>query len=106
MKFRSAQRKAQYLHEKNELTKLLKKYNIRSDNIKDRMKTTNDNVPSYHRETKYIPSLNAQNMGPCLKQNPKHYTGNLIIGIATMHKSNAVPIINKKQACDIANMRR
>jgi hypothetical protein len=30
----------------------------------------------------------------------------LVTGIATMHKSNAVPIINKEQAIDIANMRR
>jgi hypothetical protein len=34
------------------------------------------------------------------------YTGNLITGIATMHKSNSVPIINKQQGIDIANMRR
>lgn len=34
------------------------------------------------------------------------YTGTLIKGIATMHKSNSVPIINQEQATDIANMRR
>jgi len=34
------------------------------------------------------------------------YTGDLIKGIATMHKSNAVPVINKEQATDISNMRR
>ena len=34
------------------------------------------------------------------------YTGTLITGIATMHKSNAVPVINQKQAIEIANMRR
>ncbi len=34
------------------------------------------------------------------------YTGDLIKGIATMHKSNAVPVINKEQAIDISNMRR
>ena len=39
------------------------------------------------------------------KENPK-YTGTLVKGIATMHKSNAVPIINQKQAEDIAKMRR
>ena len=36
----------------------------------------------------------------------KKYTGTLVKGIATMHKSNAVPIINQEQATDIANMRR
>jgi hypothetical protein len=34
------------------------------------------------------------------------YTGTLIKGIATMHKSNAVPVMNQEQATDIANMRR
>jgi HJR/Mrr/RecB family endonuclease len=39
------------------------------------------------------------------KESPK-YTGTLVKGIGTMHKSNAVPIINEEQARDIATMRR
>lgn len=39
------------------------------------------------------------------KENPV-YTGTLVKGIATMHKSNAVPVINQKEAEDIAKMRR
>ena len=39
------------------------------------------------------------------KESPK-YTGTLIKGIATMHKSNAIPVINEEQAKDIARMRR
>ena len=39
------------------------------------------------------------------KESPK-YTGTLIKGIATMHKSNAIPVINDEQAKDIARMRR
>lgn len=34
------------------------------------------------------------------------YTGTLIKGIATMHKSNAVPVINDEQMKDISRMRR
>lgn len=34
------------------------------------------------------------------------YTGTLVVGIATMHKSNAVPVINQQEATDIARMRR
>jgi hypothetical protein len=34
------------------------------------------------------------------------YTGTLIKGIATMHKSNAVPILNEEQAIEISKMRR
>ena len=32
------------------------------------------------------------------------YTGNFIVGIATMHKSNAVPITNQEQAIEISRM--
>jgi hypothetical protein len=32
------------------------------------------------------------------------YTGTLVTGIATMHKSNAVPVINQEQAEEISRM--
>jgi hypothetical protein len=46
--------------------------------------------------------------GNCVKPEPKVYTGGNLVGIATMHKSNMVPIFkeNKEHAIDIANMRR
>ena len=40
------------------------------------------------------------------KKKEKVYTGDEIIGIAQMHKSNAVPVRGKKQATEVANMRR
>ena len=40
------------------------------------------------------------------KKEPNIYTGTEIIGIAQMHKSNAVPIRNKEQAIEVARMRR
>jgi len=36
----------------------------------------------------------------------KVYTGTKVIGIGTMHKSNAVPIFSNEEAHDIATMRR
>ena len=62
----------------------------------------------YRRDTgPRIPSLNeGKDMSPCLKKASPVYTGTLIKGIATMHKSNAVPIINDQEAVDIAKMRR
>ena len=59
----------------------------------------------YRRETQHIPSLGA-GVGNGLKKESQRYTGTLIKGIATMHKSNAVPIIDDQQAKDIAQMRR
>ena len=40
------------------------------------------------------------------KKEPNIYTGTEIIGIAQMHKSNAIPIRNKEQAIEVARMRR
>ena len=40
------------------------------------------------------------------KTAPKVYTGDKIVGIATMHKSNLVPIFNEQAAKDVASMRR
>ena len=40
------------------------------------------------------------------KKKENVYTGTEIIGIAQMHKSNAVPVRGKKQATEVANMRR
>lgn len=43
----------------------------------------------------------------CGKKETMKYTGDLITGIATMHKSNAVPVMKgTDQAKDIARMRR
>lgn len=40
------------------------------------------------------------------KRESLKYTGTLVKGIATMHKSNAVPVINEEQMKDISRMRR
>ena len=64
-------------------------------------------VMSYVRETNCIPSLNGGvDMAPALKAPDKVYTGTKIIGIGTMHKSNAVPIFSDEEAVEISKMRR
>lgn len=62
----------------------------------------------YRRDTgPRIPSLNGgKDMSPATKAPEKVYTGNKIIGIGTMHKSNAVPIFTDDEAKDISSMRR
>ncbi len=110
MKFRSAEHKAQYLREQEEWSKLLKRHNIDpSKKVKHQphvVLATDATARPYHRETPHIPSLDPEYMAPCLKKEPNRYTGTLIKGIATMHKSNAVPVINEEQARDISKMRR
>lgn len=53
-----------------------------------------------------IPSNPNSMMGLATKAAPKVYTGTKMIGIATMHKSNMVPIFNEEAAIDVARMRR
>ena len=61
----------------------------------------------YRRDTgPRIPSLNAADMSPATKAPEKGYTGTKIIGIGTMHKSNAVPIFSDNEAKEISSMRR
>jgi hypothetical protein len=52
-----------------------------------------------------IPSLSGTGHS-CSKIEPQKYTGTLIKGISTMHKSNAIPVINKQEMIDHAKMRR
>lgn len=58
------------------------------------------------RETIKYPSLVTTGLAVCAKKDDKVYTGDNIVGIGTMHKSNAVPIFNDNQAKDLATMRR
>lgn len=66
-------------------------------------------VPEYRRQVPEIPSRPMDMSGmqnACARKAPQQYTGTLIKGIATMHKSNAVPVINDEQAKEISSMRR
>lgn len=47
-----------------------------------------------------------EGVGVTFAKKPNEYTGTLIKGIATMHKSNAVPVINQDQMEEISRMRR
>lgn len=61
---------------------------------------------NYQRSADKIPSL-GNGIGNATKSESVKYTGDLIVGIATMHKSNAVPVMRgTKQAEEIAKMRR
>jgi hypothetical protein len=42
----------------------------------------------------------------CAKPEKKVYTGDKLIGIAVMHKSNLVPIFSTQEAEEVAKMRR
>ena len=69
----------------------------------------------YSRTTEHVPSHDSgSSFAPCTKKEALQYTGKRrLVGIATMHKSNMVPIFaddddktGSKQATEIATMRR
>lgn len=61
------------------------------------------NSMSEHRDR--YPSLNSMG-GNTTRKEPQQYTGNRLLGIATMHKSNIVPVFSAEDAVDLARMRR
>ena len=57
-------------------------------------------LPIYH-----IPSVDT-GQGLAAKKATQQYTGDAMIGIGQLHKSNAVPIFKAEDAVDISKMRR
>jgi len=58
------------------------------------------------RETKRINSLDTGHSGAVRTKDIPQYTGTNIVGISTLHKSNAVPVFSREEAIDISKMRR
>jgi N-acetylglucosamine-6-phosphate deacetylase len=107
-KFRNAEqaRKARELDENWQ--QLLKKYDvkpIRTEKSKQLADVYTLSIPEGRNTTTHIKSLDT-GLGVATKKESQKYTGTLIKGIATMHKSNAVPILNQEDAEAISKMRR
>lgn len=80
--------------------KILKKYEPKKVVSKTKTK-----VEPYRRQTDFVPSLGTH-AGDCTKTNAPVYTGTKMMGIATLHKSNAVPVFSQEDAVEISRMRR
>ena len=67
----------------------------------------NEVSPNFRRDADtHYASVDIGSPTVCTAPDKKEYTGSLVTGIATMHKSNIVPVINEQEAKDIARMRR
>ena len=73
----------------------------------EEFKTYAQNQP-FVRHTEKYPSLQTSDAVPglCAKRESPQYTGDLIVGIATMHKSNLVPVGRGDDPKEYARMRR
>jgi len=107
-KFRNADeaRRARELAEQREQNQ--SKWKAMSKPTKGTISTTSipSLTPPPGRSTDKVPSLNLWITGAVNVKQSQQYTGDKIIGIGTMHKSNAVPIFTEEQAKDISTMRR
>jgi hypothetical protein len=110
VKFRNADeaRKARELEES--WTELLKRQGIEAE-AKKRERAMRApaldyklSTPVGRTNTHHIPSRDTG--GNATLAAPKVYTGTKVKGIATMHKSNAVPVFSDEEAVEISRMRR
>jgi hypothetical protein len=62
-------------------------------------------VPAGRTTSKSIPSLNT-GLAVATAKAKQVYTGTKMLGIGTLHKSNAVPVFSSEEAQDMAQMRR
>lgn len=60
----------------------------------------------YRRDTGPVIASKPDSGGVALKAPDKVYTGDAMIGIGQLHKSNAIPVFKSEDAADIARMRR
>lgn len=92
---------------------LLKRHEIEQEERKRARALSSGNLSSAYRlaipegrnTTAHIKSVDTGG-GTATLPPPKVYTGTKVKGIATMHKSNAVPVFSDEEAVDISKMRR
>ena len=99
------QQQAQAEHDK-----WLTKMGVHPDQLAEKKANRKDvknvDVPSYvsSNTNRIHTSDNIAGVAP--KKDRQQYTGDYIIGIATTHKSNLMPITSRKQAVEASTMRR
>ena len=91
--------------------KWLRKMNAHPDQIAENKKKNSGNpirsIPDYRSSGNNIPTSDVIPGGSTAPQQKLVYSGERkLLGVATMHKSNMVPVFDTKDAKDIAQMRR
>lgn len=84
---------------------ILRKYDVKSQSKNVVSKTTSTRVIRDNSDSRVIPSLDT-GIGSTSKKESMVYSGDAVIGISVLHKSNAVPVFSKEDIIDISKMRR
>lgn len=107
-KFKSAEQKRKSQQLAQEWETLKRKYDVKPTKRSNEFETYVPKRPAPPRgESVHYPSRDSNSAGGTIPVNAqKVYTGTKMIGIGTLHKSNAVPIFSDDDAKEIARMRR
>ena len=83
----------------------LKKMGVHPTQLKSKEKSSGASIPNYSETSDNIKTSDV--VVPIAgKRKSKEYSGDYIVGLATMHKSNIVPVGKGNSAEDYAKMRR
>ena len=85
--------------------KWLRKMGVHPDQLKLREKSIGKSFPDYSTKCKSVPTSD-RIVAIAGKREANEYSGDYIVGLATMHKSNIVPVGRGDSAEEYAKMRR
>jgi len=111
-KFASAEHKHKAEQLDREWRELQKRWGVEAEAKKRQRAMTSEplsyslSAPPGRGNTSHIKSRDSGHLGTVSSKQIPQYTGTKIIGIGTMHKSNAVPIFSDEEAIAISSMRR
>ena len=112
IKFRNSEEARKYRELQSDWHDLQKKWGVEQEQKKRKRAMAAEplvyslNTPIGRTNTHHIKSLDTGHSGPVSSKPTPKYTGTKILGIGTMHKSNAVPVFSDEEARDISTMRR
>lgn len=104
-KVRRANRKPGHAAAKAKHDEWLRKNGVHPDQLKKESKCSGNSIPNYAATSYSIPTSDV--VTPIQdKRKAQEYTGDYITGLATMHKSNTVPVGRGADPKEFAQMRR
>lgn len=83
----------------------LKKMGVHPSQLRNKEKNSGNSIPDYSSTRSAIPT--SDKIVPIAgKRKAQEYSGDYIVGLATMHKSNIVPVGKGQSPEELAKMRR
>lgn len=104
VKYASSEQKQKALQLQQEWDAMMKKYDTKP--VRKLQRKVYTPPVTARRETTNYPSVDTGGNATKPINHQKVYTGDKMIGIAVMHKSNSVPVFSSDSAKEISTMRR